>query len=167
MAKKATTTIEGNSVIWEMADGTKVEGDLNTFPEAIVKQLALHGLRQKGSDAYAGLKEVAEAAEAVGRVIAQLTSGEWTVARAGGGGGPRTTLLAEALSRLATAAGKEVSIEQAAETIAQLPDESDEGISKKSLRADAAVKAMIATIKQERAAKELEENPSDVAALFG
>lgn len=167
MAKKATTSIEGNVCTWEMADGTNVVGDLATFPEEIVKQLALHGLRQKGSDSYAGLKTVEEAAQAVGRVIEQLRSGEWTAARASGGGAPRTTLLAEALSRLAQASGKEVSIEQAAETISQLPDDSDEGISKKSLRADPAVKAMIATIKQERAAKELEENPSDVSALFG
>jgi hypothetical protein len=162
MAKKATKTIDGNVVKLEFVDGTVVDFDLSSASDEIKTKLALHGASQKIGDSYAGAEDVETAIGAATRVRDDLIAGNWTAARAGGGGGVRTTLLAEALSRIASEqTGREVSVAEATEVIGEMSDEQ-----KSALRKDSAVKAAIAAIKLEKAEAEAEGSESSVAAMF-
>ena len=67
--------------------------------DGIKTRLAMHGYSQKVGDSYAGAETIEESASRAQAVIDQLLAGEWSQARASGTGAPRTTMLAEALSR--------------------------------------------------------------------
>lgn len=73
---------ESGSAVWTFSDGTSIAVGLYEIPEQTRNALALHGLVQKGSDAYAG-KESHEAFEAVSTVIEALRQGQFNVGRTG------------------------------------------------------------------------------------
>lgn len=165
MAKVATKSIEGTTVTWEFpSTGEKISQDLAALPDEIKTRLALHGLSQKGGDSYAGLgSEIEKAAEALKRVLADLTAGNWAAARAsGGGGGPRVTLLARAIVRAMTDAGRS-DVPEIADIVESLSEMDDE--TKKALRADSAVKKAMATIKYEDALAKQDEESDGPSAL--
>jgi hypothetical protein len=164
MAKKASKTVEGNVLTVDFVDDTQVSCDLTKLPDEIKTQLALHGLSQKVGDSYAGADSIEAARAAAQRVVDDLIAGRWTAQRAGGGGGPRVTQLAEALARVATASADlpDMSIEEAVEVVSDMEDEQ-----KKALRANAAIKAAMAEIKLERAKKEASEGGASLASLLG
>ena len=165
MAKKATKSIEDNVVTVNFMDAaeTKVKGALSDFSDEIVMKLALHGLSQKLGDSYAGAETIEAAIESAQRVLTDLQAGNWTAARASGGGGVRTTLLAEALAAVASAkTGREITVAEAKEQLDSLSDEQ-----KKAVRKDPAIELEMANIKQRRAAEKAANTESQIDSLFG
>lgn len=146
--------------------------DLAKLNEDIQNELLKHGAKQKLTDSFAGidLTRISEAVEKVDSVWSNLLEGNWRAA-GGGSGGPRTSLLAEAIARVT---GK--TVEECAEKLAQIRDMEDEDQSKeilRKLRNDSSIKKATLEIKQEkleaeRAAAEGEESGDavDLSAMF-
>lgn len=153
--KKAKKDIVGTVLTINFTDDTVVEVDFAKLPDAIKTQLALHGLSQKVGDSYASSESVTEAYQSAKRVADDLMAGNWSVRKAGEGG-PRVTLLAEAIARIASR-----TVEEALEVIGALSEEEQ-----KQLRGDAGVKKVMAQIKLERATKAAEGAESLVSGLF-
>ena len=145
MAKKATKSFEGTVATFDFSNGTALTLDIKDVVDNIRTQLAGHGVLQKVGDSYAGAETVEEAIAAAQRVIEQLLAGEWRQAREGGGA-PRVTMLAEALSRVMKARNRDVSIEEAREVIADMDDDT-----KAAVRKDPAIQVEMNKIKLERA----------------
>ncbi len=138
-SKKADAT--NGTVTFAIADeGQPIVAALTALPQAIVNQLALHGLSQKCGDSYAGAETPAEARAAVSAVLADLTAGNWNAARAGGA--VKVLVVVEALARVS---GE--SVEDAQSVYGDLSDED-----KEKLRKHPGVKAAMAAINAERAA---------------
>ena len=160
--KKATKKVSDDSVTLNFTDETQIVAALASIPNEIKTRLCLHGLSQKLGDSYAGAESVADAFAAATRVLKDLVEGNWKTAREGGTGGVRTTLLAEALARVASAqTGEEVTVEQAREVIEGMNDDE-----KKAVRNDSAIQVSISEIKLERAQADAAEKPSDIKSLF-
>lgn len=142
------------------ADGDESEVALESLPAEIVSMLALHGLSQKLGDSYASVKgDVKEAKQRYEAVLRQLQAGEWKKAREGGGeGSAKVTELAQAIARFRNAP-----IEKANAAVAGASPEQ-----KKAWQGNPNIKALIATIRAEkaaeRAAKAQEKAGTDGAA---
>jgi len=170
MVKKATKTVENDAVSIDFVNDTNLTVALTDLPDNIKSRLACHGLSQKLGDSYAGAESVEDAYAAASRVRDELVNGNWVAARAAGGGVIRTTLLAEALARVATVGlhkndpnAEEITTEQAREVLEEMSDDD-----KKDLRKDFGIQKVIAEIKLERAKKDEEESGEEsvVGALF-
>ena len=134
------------SVEFNFSDGTIRTVKLADFSKDIQLHYALHGISQKGGDAYASAKgDVAAAIASFDAVIAQLMSGEWRAARAEGEAKPRTTELAAAIARIKGQTIEEVSAALAAATEEQ----------RKTLRSNERVKAVIAVLRAEKPKRNL------------
>jgi hypothetical protein len=146
VAKKDYDVATGDlSVLF--GDGTKREINLGDIPGHIVTQLAMHGLSQKLGDSYASVKgNIKKAVELFDATLDQLKKGEWAKARGEGEGGARVTELAEAIARF-----KNVPIEKAQQVVASATDENV-----KAWKASPKIKAVIAQIRYEKAAKRAE-----------
>ena len=108
----------------------------------------LHGAAQKIGDSYAGAKgDYDKAVEAAKGVIDQLAQGVWRAARGEGEARPRLGELAEAIARI-----KGVDRDKAMAAVEKATDEQ-----RKQWRGNAKVKATIAQIRAEAAAKALEQ----------
>lgn len=143
VAEKSYDEDEGTfSIVF--SDGSESEVSLESLPANIVRLLALHGLSQKLGDSYASVKgNVGEAKEKYEGVLTQLRAGEWRKTRAEGGEGQtKVTELAAAIARFRNAP-----IEKANAVIAAATPEQ-----KKAWQANAQIKAIIATIRAEKAA---------------
>lgn len=144
--------------------GEAITANLADMPDEIVRQLALHGLSQKLGDSYAGAGQeenpVAVITANVTGLIDQLKAGTWS-SRSGGGGGPRVTLLAEAIHRVT---GKELE-----ECTAVVGDMSNED--KATWRKHPQVAKAIAEIRAEREAEKAKkldgQEGEDLGSLFG
>ena len=155
--KKVAKTVGESSVTFEFATGETVEVNPGEFPAEIQRQLMLHGVSQKLGDSYSG--EDADKCHSIfAGVLKNLQEGNWT-ARSGGGGSPRISQLAEALSRATNQP-----VEACVEKLAAMDDET-----KKAVRNHAQVKAALAEIKLEKAQADAkaaaEEAGGDVAPL--
>lgn len=140
MARNAVATkknVSDDTVQFDFADSAgSLTASLRDFTPVILAKLALHGLRQKAGDSYAGVKGNAkEAFENAKEVIEGLKNGVWTT-RVPGEGSPRVSQLAEAVAKVF---GK--SIEEARAAISKVAelDEADDGDRIKKLRADGRV----------------------------
>lgn len=143
--KVATKEVDAEARTLEIAfaNGKQLQVSLDDLPEGIVTELALHGLSQKVGDSYASVKGDSDAAFAnAEKVLAQLLAGEWRTARAAGEGKSRVSELAEAIARL-----KNVDVARAAAAVAAADEET-----LKLWRGNAKIKAMVATIRAEKAA---------------
>jgi len=135
-------------VSFTFGNGKTLDVDTNSFSEETRKQLMLHGASQKIGDSYAGAKgNYAEAIQAATDVVEQLLGGIWRAARGEGDAKPRLAELAEAIARI-----KSVSIEAATAAVEKGTDEQ-----RKQWRSNAKVKAVIAQVRAEKAARALEE----------
>ena len=145
---------EENAVIFNFADGESVTVNFADFPPATQSNLQQYGIAQKLGDEYAGAEGPLEAREAMTSLIERLKKGEWKQAREGGGG-VRTTMLAEALSQVTGQA-----LETCQEKIAEMDEDG-----RKGLKAHKQVAAAMAVIKAERAqtaaTKALEESQAE------
>jgi len=161
---KKTPDYDKGSVEWNWADGNLQTISVTQFPENIRNAFAVYGMSQKLGDEYAGAEGPEEAREAMNSLLESLLAGTWSMRRTGGGT-TRTTMLAEALSRVT---GQDVDTCQ--EKIAAMDDETV-----KSLRGHKQVKAALEAIKLERQQAKLEKaeaeaaagGGSDLGAIFG
>lgn len=161
----AAVDTDAESVTWTFPDGRTVTVSLRDVPENLVRLLALHGLKQKGSDSGAGAAnavaegkaptKVAYYYEQLTRVAGNLRSGTWADKGSGA-----TSYLAQAISRVMG-----IPIAQVATTLAAMSEKE---------KADAAaapkVKVAIAELKAEAAArklKALEASTDDDEAIPG
>jgi hypothetical protein len=116
---------------------------VSKFTGEIQKQLMLHGASQKLGDSYSG--EDADKCHAIFvGVLKNLQDGNWSARAGGGGGSPRISQLAEALSRAAN--------ETVEACVAKLSEMSDD--EKKAVKAHPAIAAALAAIKLEKAQAE-------------
>ena len=150
IAKKDYSNPEG--VIFAFADGENVEVTSSQFPAEIIGRLVQYGIAQKLGDEYAGAEGPEEARTAMTSLIERLQAGEWKQAREGGGGA-RTTMLAEALSRVT---GQDVSDCQ--EKIAGMEDDAV-----KALKGHPQVEVELSKIKLERQQAALEKAQAKAA----
>lgn len=139
---------EGNgSVLYlNFANGTKLEFDLEKVNGETQRRLALHGASQKIGDSFAGVK--GDFGQGIGnaqKVIDQLYAGEWEGEREGGG--PRLAELSAAIARI-----KNVPLEKAAAAVEKASKEQRDG-----WRSNPQVKAMVAQIRAEKAAAQLQQ----------
>lgn len=128
-------------------NGKVLSFDLGKCSQAIKDQLAMHGASQKIGDSFAGVK--GNFAEGIGNAqdtIDQLYAGVWKAAREDDAR-PRLAELAEAISRI-----KGVSLDAATKAVEAGTDEM-----RKQWRSNAKVKATIAQLRAEKAAKALED----------
>lgn len=170
MAKKIIDKTITGSVLTITVDG--IEGsltiDASTLNPAITQHAAMHGLSQKIGDAAASKKTPQERWDAMAAVIERFNAAtggdDWNAVRAGGDGGARVTILAEALVRVGTEAGKSIDLDT---VVAMLSEATDD--QKKALRADPTIKAAMSAIRlerdQEAAAKS--ENSDLLSAFLG
>lgn len=151
MPKKATS-LETGTVTITFDDESAKTLSLDDYSPEIVRQLALHGLSQKAGDSYAGAAKAAEeegiavddyCKASVDRVDEQLRAGNFN---AGGGGGARGGIFAEAL---AAATGKPQD-----EVLALINSMDEDTI--KQVKKHPQVKAEMLRIRQERAARAAE-----------
>lgn len=156
--RKVSKTIddEKGTITFEFATGENEIVDVSKLPAEIQRQLMLHGASQKLGDSYSG--EDADKCHAIfSGVRKNLEDGNWS-ARAGGGGSPRISQLAEALAKAAN--------ETVEACVAKLSEMDDE--SKKAVRAHPAVQAALAEIKLAKAqadAERLKGELGDAPAL--
>ena len=135
-------------VTFTFGNGTVLNFDTNELSAEMRSQLMLHGMSQKGGDSYAGAKgNYSEAIQNVKDVWEQLKQGVWRAARGEGDAKPRLAELAEAIARI-----KQVPIEASTAAVEAGTEEQ-----RKAWRGNAKVKAVIAQIRAEKAAKALEE----------
>ena len=157
MARIAKKVVTGNSVEFTFANGVTLSADLRMLSTTIIERLALHGLSQKLGDSYASANEkgwsVDECYDQAADVFNNLKLDNWAVS-----GGSGSNILSEALSRLT---GK--TVEECVTAISILSDDNRKALEK---RPD--VKAMVLTIKAERAAAKVpvSEGDDDVDTLI-
>ena len=139
--------LETGEVSFTFGNGTIVSTNLSDYSADIQKQFALHGISQKGGDSYAGVKgDFAEGIANLKEVLANAKLGIWRAGRGEGESRPRLGELAEAIARI-----KAVPVEQAMAAVEKATDDQ-----RKDWRSNAKVKAVIAQIRAEAAAKALE-----------
>lgn len=150
--KKVSKSVSDTAVTFEFATGEVEEVSPKNFSAEIQKQLMLHGLSQKLGDSYSG--EDADKCHSIfGGVLKNLVDGNWS-ARAGGGGAPRISQLAEALARETNE-----SVEKCVGILSAMDDDK-----KKAVRAHPAIQVQLSEIKLEKAAadaKKLKEELGD------
>jgi hypothetical protein len=92
---RKVVNLEQGTVNFIFADGTSKNVELDTLPEAIIRQAALHGLAQKLGDCYAAASDKAAeermepvdwAKQEFDAVLAAILQGEWNRKRQGGSG---------------------------------------------------------------------------------
>ena len=155
--KKVSKSVSDTAVTFSFATGEEVAVSPKDFSNEIQAQLMLHGLSQKLGDSYSG--EDADKCHSIFTgVLANLAEGNWS-ARAGGGGAPRISQLAEALAR---ETGEDVA--KCVETLAAMDDDK-----KKAVRSHPAIQVQLSQIKLEKAAADAEklraELGDDIAPL--
>jgi hypothetical protein len=83
----AKKTIVETSVKFDWADESDTSYDLSLYSEEMIRNLALHGLKQKLGDSYSGAEKngwsIAECKTEVDTVSASMVAGDWN--RKGGG----------------------------------------------------------------------------------
>lgn len=137
-------SFEDGVLSFKFGNGVHLTLDVNTLEQEIQMELMGHGGLQKIGDSYAGAAgDYDFAVGAAKKVIDTLVSGSWKAAREGGESKPRTTELAEAISRL-----KNLELADAVALVSTL-DEAQ----RKDLRGKDSVKSMIAKIRYEKAEK--------------
>lgn len=133
-------------VEFNFGDGEQVTQKFDDLPVDMQRQLGLHGLSQKGGDSYAGAKgNYAEAKANLRQVLANLAAGSWG-STGEGEGKPKLGELSAAIARV-----KGIPLEQATAAVEKADD-----AKRKEWRAHPKIKAAIATIRAEKAQKELE-----------
>lgn len=98
---------EAVALRFAFANGTSHDIALTDLPSNIIDAAAWHGISQKLGDAYAGAKgDADEAVEAFETLIERLKLGEWVKAREGGG--PRPSMVVDAIVAALQDNGEEV-----------------------------------------------------------
>jgi len=146
-------------VRWHNDSGLDATFDPTELSEDMQARLLAYGLHHLLRDRTSGVPDPAAKVAAAQNIFSMLRDDNWRVVRAGGGGKPRTTLLAEAVARVV---GCDI-----ADAVAKLADKDKETLA--AIRRHPDIKAAMAEIKAERErarADAGEDTDVDVAALF-
>jgi hypothetical protein len=159
--KMKETHGEGNVCTFRAEFGNGAVHEFTIDPShPLYHSFAVHGARQKLSDAGSTKKTAEEAEKAVGGLIDALESGEWSMKGSGGDGEPSGGLLAKALANLY---GKELAEVQT--YLAGLHEEPKERSKiHNALRAQAEVAAEIERIRPPKREKKVNETAAKAAA---
>jgi hypothetical protein len=84
--KKATVAITGTVLTWKWAHGDSTTVDANDLPADIQIHGMVHGLKQKLSDEYSGIKSSHVAQDAMEALWDSLMEGTWNKGRSSTGG---------------------------------------------------------------------------------
>ena len=133
-----TTDLEANSLTFAFAHGETIVVTLEQL-KPVLAQLALHGGSQKLGDLYARTDGPEEAYNKVKEGVTRLESGEWFAKRTRGEAS--VALFIEAIARCRNESVADISLK-----FESLPEETQ-----KAVKTTTEVKAMIATIRAERA----------------
>jgi hypothetical protein len=136
MATLAKKVVGDDLVAFKFTDGEKLICKLSGLPDEIITRLALHGIAQKVGDSYSGVSSIQEARANAAEVWENLKRGIWATKAVGG-------KLAEAFAR---ATGQP--LDDCLEKLSGMTEEE-----KKDLRKHPQIKAAMAAINAERAAK--------------
>lgn len=136
--------VEAKTVTWEFSNGETVIITLGEIPADILTRAALHGISQKGGDAYSSEKDPTEAAAKCREVLERLRTGDWAAQRERGVGS--ISLTVQAIADL-----RGVPVEAIQAKWATLDEETQ-----KALRKDERVQAKMAEIKAARLAAKAE-----------
>ena len=152
---------EGKSCTFRAAFAHGAEHTFELTPDhPLYHDFAVHGARQKLSDAGSTKKTSQEAESAVSGLIDALEGGEWSVRGTGGGSSPTGGLLAQALANLY---GKDLAEVQT--YLAGLhEDEKERAKIHNVLRGDDAVAAEIERIRPPKRVKKVSETAAAAAA---
>lgn len=154
MAKIANKVLVKNGVRFDFLNGVTITALVDTFPENIVKRLAVHGLSQKIGDSYASAETMEEAVANARAVLNNLAADLWATKTVRGG------KIVEALVRVT---GK--SYDECLKVWIGMDDNAQSAVKKHP-----DIKAALAAIEAERA-KALanaasDEKGTDLGALF-
>lgn len=144
-----------------LSSGDKVAFDLNDLSDEIISHLALHGAKQLLGDSFAAKDSVPK--ESTAKKWATLSAGNWSAKREGGG--PRISMLVEAVAATAFGEGKEQS--EIATAIEAMSKDQQKG-----LKAHKDVDRQLERIKSERQAERLAkaeaagDDDTEIADLF-
>ena len=108
--EKRSANVDAISVRFKFSDGTVSDIVPADLPENIISCATLHGLSQKLGDSYAGADNVSDARESFDTMLERLTGGEWITEKKAGG--PRTSILVDAIAELLLESGKSVDDEK-------------------------------------------------------
>lgn len=152
---------EGQKCTFNLKFANGAEHEFELTPEhPLYHEFAVHGARQKLSDAASTRKDVDDAEKNVAGLIEALEAGEWSQRGTGGGGAPTGGLLAKALSNLY---GQELADVQ--NYLAGLhEDEKERAKIHSALRADPTVAAEIERIRPPKKEKKVSESAAQRAA---
>ena len=150
--KKANVkvSVESGILTWNWADETATEIDIAELSAELYKQAAMHGLKQKLSDCYAGSDTVREAKLAWDSVKETLLSGLWNSGRSSSGG-----IWVEALAKAAA-----VTLEEALDKWNSMDEDMQ-----KELKKHPGIKQAKAEIDLERATKKAEGTSIDLSEI--
>lgn len=159
--KMKETHGEGNVCTFRAEFGNGAAHEFTIDPShPLYHSFAVHGARQKLSDAGSTKKTAEDAEKAVGGLIDALESGEWSMKGSGGEGEPSGGLLAKALANLY---GKELAEVQT--YLASLHDDSKERSKiHNALRSQPDVAAEIERIRPPKREKKVNEAAAQAAA---
>ncbi len=146
--KIAKKEVGENGVKFTFSNGSIVKATLSGIPQEMLKRLAIHGLSQKLGDSYASANDkgwsVQDCADGVAEILSGLRAGIWSQS-----GGSGVNILAEAIARML-----DKTAEECATILAAMSDDDRKETAKRD-----DVKAMVATIKAERAKARLAATP--------
>jgi len=145
---KVTTTRD--SVLIEWKDGVTSSADIDDMEASMIRQLAIHGLKQKLVDSHASLPQISVARAAAEATFAHLQKGEWTAK------GGRSTKLAEAVAHMQGLEVTDVII-----ALGKLTKDQ-----RKAVAADPRVKLAIAELDAEKQRELVELQESDDSDIF-
>lgn len=167
MAKQstiATKTIdfENGSFSFDFSDGRSLSGFLSDFSPEVQAKLALDGIRHKVGDSYAGAKTVGDAYDAAQAMLAAIKSGDYRVAREGGGAAPTGGVIVDAIVRFKNAQGKPTTREAELAKWLTLSPEQRSQVSNL-----AAIKVLVLEIKREKLLAQAGADEASGLALIG
>lgn len=143
----ASAAANAEALTFAFEGGETFEVTLDMFSEDIQQAALWHGFSQKLGDSYSS-KSGLEAEEAFGALLEQLQAGNWVSERTGGG--PRITMVAEAVERALIGRGETVDDDRRARIFEQLRSKPE---APKAALGDERIKAEYEKIKAEKAAE--------------
>ncbi len=154
---KKTQDLETQSVDFEFTgDEEPITISVADFSPEIVQQFTLHGIAAKLGDAYSGSKGDVDRAKALfNSALTMVLAGDWRASRGDGESKPRLTELVSALARI-----KGIELADAQSLVDALDDDK-----KKALRSHSRIKAVIQTIRGEKAQAKLDSMEGEALDL--
>lgn len=147
-------------IVFKFANGQELAVNVKSLPKDIVQTAAIRGVAEKIRDTYAGAETVGQAHELAEDMIGRLVEGEWMSAREGGG--PRMTMLLQAIKEVKEQNKLPFDLEESRAKYVGSDDDTDEekkakAEARKAAAANPQVAAVLERLKAEAAARRAEK----------